>query len=330
MIRFNPERYICYKTTDKMILDGKLDEESWKNAEWTKSFVDIEGAIKPPPFYDTKVKMLWDQTYFYIGVEMEESQLWATLKDRDAVIFKDNDFEIFIDPDGNTHNYMELEVNAFGTEWDLLLLKPYRDQQKVAVDSWDIAGLVTAVHLDGTLNNPFDKDKGWSIEFALPWDVLEECAPKKIPKNGDQWRINFSRVHWELEVIDGKYKKLDKPEYNWVWSPQGLINMHYPEMWGFVQFSDKKVGTQKSKFNFNTIENHKWYLRTMYYKQKDYFEKNGEWMDRMKHLKNLTPFNKDFKKLPTVQLTYSGYQIYSEMKDGRILILNQDGLIESK
>jgi hypothetical protein len=25
-------------------------------------------------------------------------------------------------------------------------------------------------------------------------------------------------------------------EDNWVWSPQGLINMHVPEMWGRVRF----------------------------------------------------------------------------------------------
>jgi hypothetical protein len=26
-------------------------------------------------------------------------------------------------------------------------------------------------------------------------------------------------------------------EDNWVWSPQGLINMHVPERWGWVEFA---------------------------------------------------------------------------------------------
>ena len=326
-IDFNPERYICYKTTGDLQLDGKLDESAWQHAEWTKSFVDIEGELKPLPHFDTKVKMLWDDKYFYFAAEMEEPHLWATLTERDTVIFRDNDFEIFIDPDGSTHNYMELEVNALETEWDLLLLKPYRDQQKVAVDSWDIAGLITAVHLDGSLNDPSDIDKSWSVEIAIPWKVLEECAPKSIPEDGDQWRVNFSRVHWDLDIIDGAYKKQDKREYNWAWSPQGLINMHYPEMWGFVQFSTNSIGSKKSEFVFDSMENHKWYVRNMYYKQRSYHNEFGQWNAEMKHLKNITPFNRDFKLFPKVHLTHSGYEIIGELKDGRIILLEQDGLV---
>ena len=57
------------------------------------------------------------------------------------------------------------------------------------------------------------------------------------PKPGETWRINFSRVQWRHEVVDGKYHKVPKtPEDNWVWAPQGAINMHIPEMWGYVTF----------------------------------------------------------------------------------------------
>ena len=50
-----------------------------------------------------------------------------TLTEHDSVIFQDNDFEVFIDPDGDNHNYYEIEINALNTEWDLRLPKPYRD-----------------------------------------------------------------------------------------------------------------------------------------------------------------------------------------------------------
>ena len=49
---------------------------------------------------------------------------------RDAVIYRDNDFEVFIDPDGDTHLYYEFEINAHGTEWDLLLASP--------IERWDL------------------------------------------------------------------------------------------------------------------------------------------------------------------------------------------------
>lgn len=52
------------------------------------------------------------------------------------------------------------------------------------------------------------------------------------------WRLNFSRVEWDVDVVDGRYVKSKKPEHNWVWTPQGAIAMHMPEMWGYVRFVD--------------------------------------------------------------------------------------------
>jgi len=101
--------------------------------------------------------------------------------------------------------------------------------------------LKTAVHINGTLNDPRDKDIGWSLEIALPWKVLREYARQAAPPmEGDKWRVNFSRVEWLTEIVDGKYHKLPgKKEDNWVWSPQGIIDMHVPEKWGYVQFTRK-------------------------------------------------------------------------------------------
>ena len=104
-IKYDPKTYVCYRTTNAVILDGKITEKAWESAPWTDSFVDIEGDLKPKPYHDTRVKMLWDENYFYFAALLEEPHVWATITERDEVIFKDNDFEIFLDPDGDTHNY---------------------------------------------------------------------------------------------------------------------------------------------------------------------------------------------------------------------------------
>ncbi len=96
------------------------------------------------------MKMLWDDEFLYIAADLLEPDIWGTLTTRDAVIFQDNDFEVFIDPDGDTHDYFELEVNALKTAWDLLLPQPYRDGGS-AIDGWDIAGLEVGVDIRGTL-----------------------------------------------------------------------------------------------------------------------------------------------------------------------------------
>ena len=238
-----PLRYVAPSRGDAtpVRIDGELNDAAWKSAPWSRIFVDIEGDAKPRPRHDTRVKMLWDQTYLYIGAEMVEPHLWATLTKHDAVIFHDNDFEVFIDPDGDRNEYYELEINALNTTWDLFLPKPYRDGGK-AVDSWEIEGLKSAVHLDGTLNDPRDVDRGWTVELALPWKALGEYAHKAAPpSNGDEWRINFSRVEWQLDWDGTSYtKRPNLKEDNWVWSPQGVIDMHRPERWGYVRFTTER------------------------------------------------------------------------------------------
>lgn len=323
-IPFNPRNYLCQRASGEITVDGRLDDPVWSRARWTAVFQDIEGSLQPAPYLDTRLRMLWDDQALYIGADLEEPDLWSTLTERDAVIFHDNDFEVFIDPDGDTHEYYELEVNTLGTVWDLLLLAPYRDRDRVAVDSWDIAGLQCAVHCDGTVNDPSDRDTGWQVEIALPWQVLEECADRAVPVPGDTWRINFSRVQWDLEVVDGTYRKLDRPEHNWVWSPQGLIAMHYPEMWGYLQFTDQP----DTQFIRPLYEDVRWQLRQLYYDQKDYRESHGYWAQTIQELKqagsHLLAGGQEIRLIPTL----AGWEADVALSDSKSrMLIDYEGCI---
>ncbi len=237
LFAIEPKIYQCNRATSPIRIDGKIDDKAWEAAPWTDDFIDIEGDAKPRPRFRTRVKMLWDEKYFYVAAELEEPHIWATLTKRDSVIFHDNDFEVFIDPNGDTLEYYEFEINALNTGWDLFLDKPYRFGGK-ARNEWDIKGLLTAVHIDGTLNDPSDTDLKWTVELAFPWEALGEYAHKPAPPHpSDEWRVNFSRVQWQHEIHEGKYRKIPgTKEDNWVWSPQGVVNMHVPEKWGRVRF----------------------------------------------------------------------------------------------
>ncbi len=273
----HPRGYVCYRAAGPMQMDGRLDEASWQAVPWSDEFTDIEGDLRPRPRYRTRVKMLWDDEYFYVAAELEEPHVWATLTQHDSYIFHDdNDFEVFIDPDGDSHHYCEFEINARNTGWDLLLTRPYKDGGR-AIDSWEMPGFKSAVHVDGTLNDPRDTDRGWTIEMAFPWKVLTELAASKNPPgDGDQWRINFSRVNWRHEIVNGAYRRAPgTKEDNWVWSPQGVVNMHRPETWGYVQFSAAAPG--KVAFKPDPAWPAQCLLHTIYYRQHDFRAKHGRW-----------------------------------------------------
>lgn len=221
-----PKTYDCNRVSKPLVIDGRLDDGAWKAAAWTNDFVDIEGDAKPKPRYRTRMKMLWDKDYLYVGAELEEPETKAKLSEHDSVIFHDNDFELFLKPPTGQPGYFEFEINALNTSWDLYLNKPYSQNGK-ADNSWDIPGLKTAVALQGTLNHASDTDKGWTVEIAIPWAAFASRLPVTVPAAGTEWRANFSRVEWKA----GQTK-----EDNWVWSPQGVVNMHVPERWGYLRF----------------------------------------------------------------------------------------------
>jgi hypothetical protein len=333
-IVFAPRSYLCYHTSVAPVIDGQLDEQEWSAAPWSESFVDIQGDLLPVPRWSTKVKMLWDKDRFYIAAEIEDPHVWARLMQRDTVIFYDNDFEVFIDPDGDTHQYYEFEMNALNTGWDLLLIKPYRDGGP-AVHGWDIQGLKTAVSVQGTLNQPNDVDKGWTVELAVPWPALRECSLGNFPpKPGDQWRINFSRVEWKTEIKTGRYAKCINPltgkpfpEENWVWSPQGLINMHYPEMWGYVKFSDLAAGTS-DRFVMHPEEKIKWMLRQIYYRERNYHVDNNRYTARWDELKLDNTAYPGYHWPPLIICTPSVFEVRLVPDDDQeTWCIRQDGLI---
>jgi len=234
-----PNAYVSLRAAKPVNIDGVIDAQ-WDKAPWTPYFVDIEGDAKPRPRFKTRAKMLWDDKYFYIAAELEEPHVWGTLTKHDSVIFHDNDFELFVDPNSDSHEYFEFEMNVLNTGWDLFLPKPYKDGGS-ADNGWEIPGLRTAVRINGTLNDHSDTDKGWTLEIAIPWASFGEAARMPLPpKPQDVWRVNFSRVEWQHEIHEGKYRRVPKTkEDNWVWSPQGKVNMHLPEHWGYVRFSPK-------------------------------------------------------------------------------------------
>lgn len=330
-----PRQHICYRVASLISIDGRLNEQAWAKAQWTEPFVDIEGDLKPKPALSTRVKMLWDEANLYFGVEMEEPHVWATISTRDEVIFHDNDFEIFLDPDGDTHNYFELEINALNTIWDLLLTKPYRDMGEFFTN-WDFKGIQSAVYIDGTLNDPNDTDRGWYVEIAIPWKAMFNNPHRAYrPKNGEQWRINFSRVEWQFDLAGGKYTRrvnpatnLLFPEHNWVWSPQGIVSIHLPELWGYVQFSERLVGEGIDRFVANPDEAIKMALRSIYYMQNEYFQANCRFAGTLKELfpKGVPTDLKEFR--PTIGLTRSMYEATIPGSDAKSLWhIRQDGLV---
>lgn len=324
-----PRTYVAYKTSEEIIIDGYANEESWEKTTWTKEFIDIQGEKKTT--YKTHVKMLWNEECFYIFAKLEEPHVWADIKEHDAIVFHNNDFEVFLDPENNNHGYYEIEMNALNTVWDLFITKPYRELKQPVLNGWNATGLKSAIQINGTLNNPNDVDEGWTVELAIPWKTFRTSYFQDNVPRDKFWRVNFSRVNWDYQLNEGKYeRKKDKEgklqhEYNWVWSPQGVVNMHEPEKWGYVFFSTKEVGA-KEEFEIPDDERIKWKLFEIYRKQKAYYRKNKKWAHSIDELSlgNFKINNQIIK--PKLENHSLGYNVTVESPfTGKSIIIREDG-----
>jgi len=286
-----PRHYVCMRATGEIAVDGKLDEDSWQQAEWSQPHMDIRGAQWPhQPYYETRVKMLWDDENLYIAARLKEPHIWGTLTNRNSVIFNDNDFEVFIDPAGDCHDYYEFEMNALNTVWNLLMTRPYKHGGQAVIR--EMPGQETGVFVKGTLNDPSDTDEYWTVEIAFPFAGMKEHADVDCPPtDGQQWRINFSRVQWKHKVADDKYVRVPAigaphasgNEANWIWSPQGAVNMHRPETWGYLQYSSKPVGSEVA-FVADPLAAARYQLHRVLYAQEAHILKHGHYAKELQSL----------------------------------------------
>ena len=261
--------YNAYRVTTAPHIDGRLDEHAWKVAPHSPHFRDMVSGAET--IHDTRAAVLWDDTYLYIAYWIEEPNIQATLTERDAPIYQNNDVELFI---AGRDAYYEFEINAFGTIYEVFFIweesykndgydtmaafnrhlpgskpfhgvgyKPHPRGPRIGYWNWDFTGLQSAVFLDGTINDDNDRDRGWTVELALPWSGMSVLAMGDSrslpPQDQDIWRMDFSRFNQYKEAMPAN------DSGGWAWSPHGVWDSHVPECFTYIHFFHEDVSKMK-------------------------------------------------------------------------------------
>jgi Carbohydrate-binding family 9 len=224
VIKMYPVKYT--KTPPK--IDGVYDSV-WDSAVSTGKFTQWNGEPAPQ---ETTARLLWDENNLYLIFQLKDSDIRATMTERDKGLFVEEVIELFVDANGDSLNYQEIEVNPLGTIFDLNIGKAF-----VKHDSaWDAEGMLTAVKVDGEVSSDVRKGEeagpgstadttGWSVEMAIPWKNFME-ARNLPPKDGDCWRANLYRCdNWPGKTYDA-------------WNPTMTEkpNFHIPAAFGRICF----------------------------------------------------------------------------------------------
>ncbi len=174
-------------------IDGVLDDPAWAKATAVNLVNSLDGS---PARVRTTARLLWDDQYLYVSFDCEDPDVWSTFTKHDDPLYTQEVVEIFIDADGDGRTYNEIEVSPANVVFDA-----YFPERRQGMDlSWESQAL-TAVTVQGTLNDASDIDQGWRVEMRIPIARLA-AVPNVPPRPGDRWRFNLYRLelHGRKEV----------------------------------------------------------------------------------------------------------------------------------
>ena len=260
--------YECMKIKGPLTINGDLNKPEWQKAHKSPRFIDVIGGT--PAIYETRAAVLWDDENLYTAFWCDDPFPVATLTQRDAHLWFENDLEVFIDG-GET--YYEFQINAINTVYEVFYIwqDVYKKGGKYDVPefdvfdnearvfggnhdrsndhfwrgshprgnrwaflNWDFPGLKSAVKVDGKINDPTVVSKGWTAEIAFPWSGMKWLANDRSlpPKDGDIWKLFLCR--YQNYPLNGTVVNAGCG-----WNIIGTNDNHYPEKFTDIKMVDK-------------------------------------------------------------------------------------------
>ena len=222
--------YSVMRSTEKIVIDGILDEADWKSARSIGAFT-FPWEEKTSKRAQTEVKMLWDDTFLYLSYKCEDNYIWATHFDTNSNTYKDDCVEFFWNPNPDAgKKYNMFEFNCIGN-----FLSVYTGSGKSIHDRISrIMAPHVAQAIQGSVNNDDDIDTGWTLEIAIRFSDYPELSKRPKPIPGDMWRVGLNRCGGR----DGQTAE----EWS-MWSPPNTEKprFHVPDDFGKIFFSDEAV-----------------------------------------------------------------------------------------
>lgn len=173
VVDLGPDDKIVLERHDANIkLDGKLNEPIWQQLPAYDEFVVIDPDTLTDTAYSTRVRLFYDDTGLYVGVDMDQPKdtLVARISGRDSRRLTRDGISITLDTSGEGRYGYWFGINLGGSLADGTLL-PERQFSSDWDGAWWGESEVT--------------EKGWSAEYHIPWGTVS------MPKTTDVRRIGL-------------------------------------------------------------------------------------------------------------------------------------------
>ena len=212
--------YVVHRASGAIAIDGVLAEAAWDRAEKAGPLVrSLDGK---PATASTVARLLWDDDHLYLAFVSEDPDIATPFFKDDEPLYTSNVVEIFLNPSGDLARYDEIELAPSNALFDA----SFTGRRQGMDLAWS-SHARHAVHLDGTLNDSRDRDRGWTAELAIPFASLTGM-PKPRPERGDKWRFNLYRLR----------QSPGQPGEGQAYSPPMVGDFHAVDRFATLRFED--------------------------------------------------------------------------------------------
>ncbi|MFH1855926.1 MAG: carbohydrate-binding family 9-like protein [Candidatus Omnitrophota bacterium] len=210
--------YICRRIKSNFSESGFLAQDQWRDIE--EIYLVENNGDKLPDAFATKAQMCWDEKSLYVRFICEDPYIWATMTGQEQPLWEEEVVELFIDPEGNGRNYIELEVNPLNNVLSLLIPNPDEKGKWRENAKFRLKNLKTSV---------INKKNTWITDIIVPFENFADKVRTPL-KNGDVWRLNLYRIERSVKEKPEEYMLI-------AWSPTFKNDFHIPQNFGKITFA---------------------------------------------------------------------------------------------
>ena len=145
----------------------------------------------------TAARLLWDREYLYFHAEMEDTDLFADIKEHDGRPVDQRRLRALLPSRSTKPGYYEFQVNAAGAVFDAFFPAPRRRRLPDASRRPASSTSMPRSILGGTLNIPDNRDTGWTVEGRIPWTDFVRTGGRPVP--GEEWKFNLCRFDYHAD-----------------------------------------------------------------------------------------------------------------------------------
>ena len=216
--------YRVGRLSEPIKIDADWDKLAWANTPSIplQNYMGEEPKHRP----ETQIKMAYDTEAIYLIFQVHDQHVRSIWQNYQEDVWQDSCVEFFFTPNTEeSGNYFNLETNCGGTA--LFAFQTGPRQGEIRIPENEFGQIKLAHSMPKVVNPEINGSTIWTIEYRLPWSMLEKYCAVEPPTPGVIWKANFYKIADETS----------HPHYL-TWAPVEVPepDFHLPKFFGSLEF----------------------------------------------------------------------------------------------